>query len=409
MKRSHSSTGKHSAGKQVVGKRGAGKKGVVKKGAGKQVVGKRGAGKQGDGKPGKDRTERSRRGSSAGTPSKRRSTMGTVSYGKSPPAPLKGKSRANQTKSSRPGERLQKVLAASGVASRRECEQLMLEGRVEVDGQVVKELGTKVDPTRQDIRVDGESLARPKRVYYAVHKPTGVVCTARDPSGRPRVIDMLPVSEGRVFNVGRLDIHSEGLILVTNDGALADQLTHPRYGIEKTYEVYVQGHPDRDVLNKIRKGMHLAEGFAQVVSVRIKKRLKNTTALEMVLDEGRNREVRRLFARVGHKVQRLVRIAIGPIRLGDMPRGAIRQLSPQEVDKLRNAAVKESGREERGAKKEERGVRIEERGKKGRGAKKVGRGAKIEERGKKGRGAIKEGRGARVEGRVKKGRGARRK
>ena len=280
----------------------------------------------------------------------------------------------------------------------------MLEGRVEVDGQVVNELGTKVDPAHQDIRVDGESLARPKRVYYAVHKPTGVVCTARDPSGRPRVIDMLPVSEGRVFNVGRLDIHSEGLILVTNDGALADQLTHPRYGIEKTYEVHVQGHPDREVLDKLRKGVYLAEGFAQVVSVRMKKRLKNTAALEMVLDEGRNREVRRLFARVGHKVQRLVRIAIGPIRLGDMPRGAVRKLSPQEVDKLRNAAVKGSGKEGRGAKKEEREKKGQGAKKVERGAKKVGRGAK-----KVGQGAKKEGRGTRIEERGKKGRGAMRK
>jgi len=215
----------------------------------------------------------------------------------------------------------------------------MLEGRVEVDGRVVTLLGTKVDRACQEIRVDGEVLPKPKRIYYAVHKPTGVVCTARDPAGRPRVIDMLPAGAGRVFNVGRLDIHSEGLILVTNDGALADQLTHPRYGIEKTYEIQVRGQPDRAVLNQLRQGVHLAEGLARVVSVRIKKRHKNTTALEMVLAEGRNREVRRLFARVGHKVQRLVRVAVGPIRLGEMPRGAVRKLSPQEVARLRQAVA----------------------------------------------------------------------
>jgi 23S rRNA pseudouridine2605 synthase len=249
------------------------------------------------------------------------------------------KLRGGQTAGYRAGERLQKVLAAAGIASRRECEQLMLEGRVEVDGQVVKELGTKVERALQEIRVDGEVLPRPKRVYYAVHKPTGVVCTARDPAGRTRVIDMLPDGVGRVFNVGRLDINSEGLILVTNDGALADQLTHPRYGIEKTYEVYVQGQPDRAVLDQLRQGVHLAEGLARVVSIRTKKRHKNTTTLEMVLDEGRNREVRRLFARVGHKVQRLVRIAIGPIRLGEMSRGAVRKLTSQEVAKLRAAVA----------------------------------------------------------------------
>lgn len=323
---------------------------------GKRGTGKSSTGKSSTGKPGKEQSDRSRHVPTKRAPTKRRTTMGTVSHGRGLTAPLQSKSRTNQTSNSRPGERLQKVLAASGVASRRECEQLMLEGRVEVDGQVVKELGTKVDQACQDIRVDGVTLTRPKRVYYAVHKPTGVVCTARDPSGRPRVIDMLPDSEGRVFNVGRLDINSEGLILVTNDGALADQLTHPRYGIEKTYEVYVQGHPDREVLDKLHKGVHLAEGFAQVVSIRTKKRLKNTTALEMVLDEGRNREVRRLFARVGHKVQRLVRIAIGPIRLGEMPRGAVRKLTSQEVDKLRNAA-------HAGTKKKERGTRSEEQGK----------------------------------------------
>lgn len=233
------------------------------------------------------------------------------------------------------GERLQKVLAAAGIASRRESEQLILEGRVEVDGKTVTELGTRVDPLQQQIHVDGEPLPRPKRVYFAVNKPTGVVCTARDPSGRPRVIDLLPPGVGRVFNVGRLDLASEGLILVTNDGALANQLTHPRHGVEKVYQVQVAGHVDPDVLAQLRRGVHLSEGFVQVANVRIKTRRKNSTLLEMVLDEGRNREIRRLLARVGHKVQRLTRIAVGPIRLGELPRGASRRLTPEEVRKLR--------------------------------------------------------------------------
>jgi 23S rRNA pseudouridine2605 synthase len=236
-----------------------------------------------------------------------------------------------------PGERLQKVLAAAGIASRRECEQLILEGRIEVDGTVVNELGTRVEVGKQDIRVDGERLLQAKLIYFAVHKPEGVVSTTRDPSGRPRVIDLLPPDTPRVFNVGRLDMASEGLILVTNDGELANQLTHPRHGVEKIYHVQVAGFPDADAIRQLRDGMHLAEGFAKIQRVKIKSRRKRSTILEMVLDEGRNREIRRLLARVGHKVQRLVRVAVGPVRLGELPAGAVRPLTREEVKALRNA------------------------------------------------------------------------
>ncbi len=245
------------------------------------------------------------------------------------------------------GERLQKVLAAAGVASRREAEQIILEGRVEVDGQTVLELGTRVDPHTQSIQVDGEPLNKPKLAYFAVNKPEGVVCTANDPSGRTRVIDLLPPDVGRVYNVGRLDINSEGLILCTNDGQLANQLTHPRHGVEKTYEVQVAGHLDVDVLKQLRSGMHLAEGFVRVVHVRIKSKRKNATVLEMVLDEGRNREIRRLLAKVGHRVQRLKRVAVGPIRLGEMPAGVSRRLTPEEVRKLRTYVRDTSNRPSR--------------------------------------------------------------
>ncbi len=234
------------------------------------------------------------------------------------------------------GDRLQKVLAAAGVASRREAEQIILEGRVEVDGQTITELGTRVNRAQQTIQVDGEPLAQPKLIYFAVNKPEGVVCTANDPAGRTRVTDLLPPDVGRVFNVGRLDIASEGLILVTNDGELANQLTHPKHGVEKTYEVQVAGRLDVDVLKQLHKGVHLAEGFVQVLHVRIKSRRKNGTILEMVLDEGRNREIRRLLAKVGHRVQRLKRVAVGPVRLGEMPKGASRRLTPDEVRKLRD-------------------------------------------------------------------------
>jgi 23S rRNA pseudouridine2605 synthase len=238
------------------------------------------------------------------------------------------------------GDRLQKVLASAGIASRRECEQLILEGRVEVDRQVVTELGTRVEPQRQEIRVDGESLPQPKLVYFAVNKPEGVVSTSRDPAGRPRVTDLLPPNTPRVFCVGRLDITSEGLILVTNDGELANGLTHPRHGVEKIYQVQVAGQVEREVLGQLHRGMHLAEGFAHVKHVRIKTRRKKSTILEMVLDEGRNREVRRLLARVGHKVQRLKRVAVGPVRLGELPTGAVRPLTSKEIQSLRKAVAR---------------------------------------------------------------------
>jgi 23S rRNA pseudouridine2605 synthase len=251
-------------------------------------------------------------------------------------------SRSVSTEHVEGADRLQKVLAAAGVASRRECEQLILDGRVEVDRKLVTELGTRVDPHKQEIRIDGEVLHQAKPVYYAVHKPEGVVCTSRDPAGRPRVVDMLPPDAPRAYCVGRLDMSSEGLILVTNDGELANGLTHPRHGVEKIYHVQVAGHLDEEGLKQLRKGMHLAEGFARVKHVRIKSKRKNGTVLEMILDEGRNREIRRLFARIGHKVQRLTRIAVGPVRLGDLPPGAVRLLTKQEVAALRQAIAEGS-------------------------------------------------------------------
>lgn len=235
-------------------------------------------------------------------------------------------------------QRLQKVLAAAGLGSRRQCEELIVTGRVEIDRSVVTELGTKVDPLTQQVRVDGVNLSRPERLYYAVHKPSGVVSTSSDPAGRPRVIDLIPNASQRLFAVGRLDMYSEGLILLTNDGELANQLTHPRYGVEKTYRVLVAGRPTPENLAELRKGVHLAEGLAKVDRIEVTKELKNSTILEMVLSEGRNREIRRVLARVDHKVLRLLRIAVGPIRLGNLPSGDYRPLTRDEIDALRNAA-----------------------------------------------------------------------
>lgn len=234
--------------------------------------------------------------------------------------------------------RLQKVLAAAGFGSRRKCEELILAGRVMVDGKVVTELGLKVDPEKNKILVDGLPIKIPERVYYAVYKPDGVVCTHRDPSGRLRVIDLVPESDVRLFFVGRLDLHSEGLMLVTNDGELAQRLTHPRYGVPKLYRVLVAGVPDKKVLTKLVKGVHFADFVARAKRVRMLKKYKQSAVLEIELCEGHNREIRRMLARFGHKVYKLKRIAIGPLSLGKLKPGQYRVLTPAEVAALRTAA-----------------------------------------------------------------------
>ena len=213
----------------------------------------------------------------------------------------------------------------------------MLEGRVEVDRKVITKLGTRVDPETQRISVDGTLLKTTRRVYFIVNKPPGVVSTASDPAGRPRVIDMIPETSGRVFTVGRLDMASEGLVLLTNDGELANQLTHPRYGVAKTYEVQVAGEADLGLARDLCRGIRLAEDFVKADKAKIKRRHKKSTVIEIILSEGKNREIRRMLARLGHKVQRLKRVAIGPLKMGELPQGHVRQLEPAEVKRLRSA------------------------------------------------------------------------
>jgi 23S rRNA pseudouridine2605 synthase len=214
---------------------------------------------------------------------------------------------------------------------------LILTGRVEVDRKVVMQLGTRVDPAKQQIRVDGVELRKPRTVWYALNKPVGVVCTNRDPGGRPRAVDLVPESRERLFPVGRLDMNSEGLLLLTNDGDLANQLAHPRYGITKTYRVLVAGQPTSEILAQLRRGVYLSEGLNKITGVTIKRHYKKSTILEMVLQEGKNREIRRVLARVGHKVMRLVRVATGPVKLGDLEPGDSRRLTQQEIDALRRS------------------------------------------------------------------------
>ena len=233
-----------------------------------------------------------------------------------------------------PGEhRLQKVLASAGFGSRRQCEELIEQGRIEVNGHVAK-LGSKVDPLRAEIKVDGERLKSAKPVYLALFKPKGYLCTDSDQQGRARTIELVPNSFGRLFLIGRLDKDSEGLILLTNDGALSERLTHPKYGVPKVYKVQVAGELTEEGLRQLHEGVHLAEGFARAENVFIKGRHKQSTILEMTLTEGMNREVRRLLARIGHKVLTLIRIAVGPVKLGKMAPGEWRKLTQTEVERL---------------------------------------------------------------------------
>ena len=235
-------------------------------------------------------------------------------------------------------QRLQRVLAAAGFGSRRQCEELIEAGRLHVDGVMMEKLGVVVDPNEVKILVDGQPLKRQKLVYFAVNKPVGVVTTNADPQGRPRVIDLVRPNE-RVFPVGRLDLSSEGLILLTNDGELAQHLAHPKYGIQKVYRVTVAGKVDSQALRKMREGIYIAEGHVSVDGAKVLKAKARSTEMEITLREGKNREIRRILARLGHKVQMLRRIGIGTLRLGEMPPGAYRPLSREEVRKLQAAAA----------------------------------------------------------------------
>ena len=233
-----------------------------------------------------------------------------------------------------PGEhRLQKILASAGFGSRRQCEELIEQGRVEVNGVIAK-LGCKVNPVHAEVKVDGERLKSAKPVYLALFKPKGYLCTHSDQQGRARTIELIPPSFGRLFLIGRLDKDSEGLILLTNDGALSERLTHPKYGVPKVYRVQVAGELTEAGVRQLREGVYLAEGLAKAENVIIKGRHKQSTILEMTLTEGMNREVRRLLARLGHKVLTLIRTAVGPVKLGKMTPGEWRKLTQFEVERL---------------------------------------------------------------------------
>ncbi|RJX35197.1 MAG: rRNA pseudouridine synthase [Desulfarculus sp.] len=242
-------------------------------------------------------------------------------------------------------ERLQKILARAGLASRRAAEEMIQAGRVAVDGQVVSELGAKADPQQQVITLDGRPLPRREGLeYWLVHKPAGVICTVDDPQGRTKVVDLLPPEvKSRLYPVGRLDLNSEGLVLLTNDGELAHQLMHPRHQVAKRYLVWVEGRPSAAALERLRSGVELDGQATAPARVGLKGGGHQGSKLSFVLLEGRKREIRLMCRAVGHPVRRLLRVGLGPLRLGEMPAGAARPLTRAEVQALREAATPRTG------------------------------------------------------------------
>jgi 23S rRNA pseudouridine2605 synthase len=242
-------------------------------------------------------------------------------------------------------ERLNKLLAHAGVGSRRKCEGLINAGRVTVDGRVVRELGTKVEPGKQRVAVDGQPIRQERPVYWMLHKPRGYLCTNYDPARRPLALDLVPHISQRVYTVGRLDEASEGLLLLTNDGELANRLMHPRFGVEKTYLVQVVGNPTAEDLRQLLKGVYLSDGHVKARSVKRERKSGASVWLRIVLNEGKNREIRRMLARLGHKVLRLRRIAVGPVQIGSLASGKARRLTGAELEALRRSADRSHGRE----------------------------------------------------------------
>jgi len=232
--------------------------------------------------------------------------------------------------------RLNKIIADAGIASRRAADQLILEGRVSVDGQVVLELGNKFDPEFSDIKVDGESLnVNKSKTYLAFHKPAGVISTMSDPEGRSNLGDYFKDRKDRLYHVGRLDKDSEGLILLTNDGELAHRATHPSYGLEKRYLVEIEGEFNKQLSDQLLQGVRLEDGLARAVKVVHARAVsKNHHWVEITIHEGRYHIIRRLIESLGLKVMRLIRLDFGPITLGEMKPGRHRVLNSQEMTNL---------------------------------------------------------------------------
>ena len=232
-------------------------------------------------------------------------------------------------------ERLQKIMANSGVASRRKCEELILSGRVTVNGKVAGVLGTKVNPQKDIIKVDGRKITAEKRkIYIMLNKPRGYVTTALDPEGRKKVTDLVKDLDGRIFPVGRLDMDTEGLLLLTNDGELAYRMTHPKFKVKKTYHVKIEGLPTEENLIRLAEGIELEDGMTAPARLTVLRTEKDKTLVEITIREGRKRQVRRMFDQIGHRVIHLKRVRFGPLSLGRLKKGSFRELTPRELASL---------------------------------------------------------------------------
>jgi len=233
-------------------------------------------------------------------------------------------------------ERLQKILAGAGLGSRRQCEEIISAGRVTVNGEVIDKMGVQVDPEKDIIHVDGDRIRTERKAFYLLNKPKGYVVTQSDEFGRKRAADLLVGVEERVFPVGRLDMDTEGLLIFTNDGDLANYLTHPRYGVPKTYLALIRGAVQDSDLEKLRGGLYFEEGKVQADTVSIRFKTHETTTVEMTLREGRNREVRRMFVRLGYKVKNLKRVRIGNLTDRGLSVGHYRYLRRNEIEALQS-------------------------------------------------------------------------
>lgn len=231
-------------------------------------------------------------------------------------------------------ERLQKILAQAGIASRRKCEEVIAAGRVTVDGVVQTELGTKADPFKQRIEVDGNPISLERKVCILLHKPTSYVTTVTDPEGRRTVMDLVESVKERVYPIGRLDYDTSGLLLLTNDGELTEKLLHPSHELPKVYRVTVLGMPEREIIQKLKSGVQLEDGMTKPAQVRTLRNHPKESVLEITIHEGRNRQVRRMFEAVGHPVKRLKRVQFGPLYLGSLATGKWRWLTEEEWEQL---------------------------------------------------------------------------
>ncbi|MEM9702395.1 MAG: pseudouridine synthase [Planctomycetota bacterium] len=301
--------------------------------------------------------------------------------------------------------RLQRFLAAAGYGARRECEELISAGRVTIDDRVVTELGTKVVPGEQAVRVDGERAKVAARKYFLLNKPAGVLCTNRDPHGRPRAVDLVEAGDARLFTVGRLDEHSRGLLIVTNDGELTQKLAHPSNRVIRKYRLQVAGVPKPETLRQLRQGLHFEGGLFRLNTAKRLRTFGSSATVEVELAQGRNREIRRLFARVGHKVMQLERIQFGPLKLGDLPIGKFRPLTREEVRALQNLKPEDADRAPHALGRRAKGRRPGTRPPRGFGGQSRGRGTAAGKGGRRGRGS--QANGSQSHGRQGGGKGRR--